>query len=126
MLVFVSACSSTRITEYNADGKINKVTVSNESAFAIAAQSIKTKDNILHASGWTIGVQPSTGIYGIGAFEVFAGSINAETGRENAMAYASMINAAKISFDITANNKDIAVKSKINDVGNSNTNFCNY
>ena len=51
-----AGCASTTITEYDEQGNVVKVTESDESAFAIAAQSIKEKDNMLHASGWTVGV----------------------------------------------------------------------
>ena len=56
-----AGCASTTITEYDAQGNVTKVTESDESAMAIAAQSITTKDNMLHASGWAVGVQPSAG-----------------------------------------------------------------
>ncbi len=106
------SCASTVVTEYDAAGNVVKVTESDESAFAIAAQSIQTKDNMLHASGWAVGVQPSAGIYGVGAFDVLAGSINNETGAANAASYAAMINASKVSLDLTANAEGITAKSK--------------
>ena len=105
-------CASTVVTEYDKDGNVVRVTESDESAFAIAAQSIQTKDNMLHASGWAVGVQPSAGIYGVGAFDVLAGSINNETGAANAASYAAMINASKVSLDVTANADGITAKSK--------------
>ena len=74
--VLAAGCASTTVTEYDEQGNVVKVTESDESAFAIAAQSIQTKDNMLHASGWAVGVQPSAGIYGVGAFDVLASSIN--------------------------------------------------
>lgn len=107
-----AGCASTTVTEYDAQGNVMKVTESDESAFAIAAQSIQTKDNMLHASGWAVGVQPSAGIYGVGAFDVLAGSINAETGAANAASYAAMINASKVSLDVTANAEGITATSK--------------
>lgn len=107
-----AGCASTTITEYDAQGNVTKVTESDESAFAIAAQSIQTKDNMLHASGWAVGVQPSAGIYGVGAFDVLAGSINAETGATNAASYAAMINASKVSLDVTANAEGITAKAE--------------
>ena len=105
-------CASTVVTEYDKDGNVAKVTESDESAFAIAAQSIEKKDNFVHASGWAVGVQPSAGIYGVGAFDVLAGSINNETGAANAASYAAMINASKVSLDVTANADGITAKSK--------------
>lgn len=110
-----AGCASTTITEYDAQGNVTKVTESDESAFAIAAQSIQTKDNMLHASGWAVGVQPSAGIYGVGAFDVLAGSINAETGAANAASYAAMINASKVSLDVTANAEGITAKAQSNE-----------
>ena len=107
-----AGCASTTITEYDDQGNVVKVTESDESAFAIAAQSIQSKDNMLHASGWAVGVQPSAGIYGVGAFDVLAGSINAETGAANAASYAAMINASKVSLDVTANAEGITATSK--------------
>lgn len=116
--VLAAGCASTTVTEYDEQGNVVKVTESDESAFAIAAQSIQTKDNMLHASGWAVGVQPSAGIYGIGAFDVLASSINAETGAANAASYAAMINASKVSLDVTANADGITAKAE----GNSNAN----
>ncbi len=110
-----AGCASTTITEYDDQGNVVKVTESDESAFAIAAQSIQTKDNMLHASGWAVGVQPSAGIYGVGAFDVLAGSINAETGAANAASYAAMINASKVSLDVTANAEGITAKAQSNE-----------
>ena len=107
-----AGCASTTVTEYDEQGNVVKVTESDESAFAIAAQSIHTKDNMLHASGWAVGVQPSAGIYGVGAFDVLAGSINANSGAANAASYAAMINASKVSLDITANAEGITAKAE--------------
>ena len=108
----LAGCASTTITEYDEQGKVVKVTESDESAFAIAAQSIKEKDNMIHASGWTVGVQPSAGIYGVGAFDILAASIKGENGAANAASYAAMINASKVSLDITANSEGITAKAK--------------
>ncbi len=113
-----AGCASTTITEYDAQGNVTKVTESDESAMAIAAQSITTKDNMLHASGWAVGVQPSAGIYGVGAFDVLAASIEGERGAVNAASYATMINASKVSLDVTANADGITAKAE----GNSNAN----
>lgn len=116
--ILLAACASTTITEYDSEGNVVKVTESDESAFAIAAQSMETKDNMLHASGWAVGVQPSAGIYGAGAFDVLASSINAEHGAANAASYAAMINASKVSLDVTANSDGVTVKAE----GSSNEN----
>ena len=116
--VLAAGCASTTVTEYDEAGNVVKVTESDESAMAIAAQSITTKDNMLHASGWAVGVQPSAGIYGIGAFDVLAASIEGERGAVNAASYATMINASKVSLDVTANAEGITAKAE----GNSNAN----
>ena len=116
--VLAAGCASTTITEYGEAGNVVKVTESDESAMAIAAQSITTKDNMLHASGWAVGVQPSAGIYGIGAFDVLAASIEGERGAVNAASYATMINASKVSLDVEANANGITAKAE----GNSNAN----
>ncbi len=118
----MSACASTTVTEYDSTGNVVKVTESDESAMAIAAQSITTKDNMLHASGWAVGVQPSAGIYGIGAFDVLAASINGTNGAVNAASYASMINASKVSLDVTANSEGITAKAESNETNTSSTN----
>lgn len=117
-LLLLAGCASTTVTEYDSEGNVVKVTESDESAFAIAMQSIQTKDNMLHASGWAVGVQPSAGIYGAGAFDVLASSINAEHGAANAASYAAMINASKVSLDVTANSDGVTVKAE----GSSNEN----
>ena len=116
--VLAAGCASTTVTEYDEQGNVVKVTESDESAMAIAAQSITTKDNMLHASGWAVGVQPSAGIYGVGAFDVLAASINGTNGAVNAASYATMINASKVSLDVTANAEGITAKAE----GNSNAN----
>ena len=121
-VLFMSACASTTVTEYDSTGNVVKVTESDESAMAIAAQSITTKDNMLHASGWAVGVQPSAGIYGIGAFDVLAASINGTNGAVNAASYASMINASKVSLDVTANSEGITAKAESNETNTSSTN----
>lgn len=110
--LLIAGCASTTITEYDEKGNVIKVTESDESAFAIAAQSIKEKDNMLHASGWTVGVQPSAGIYGVGAFDILAASIKGENGAANAASYAAMINASKVSLDVTANAEGITAKAE--------------
>lgn len=110
-----AGCASTTITEYDDQGNVVKVTESDESAFAIAAQSIQEKDNMLHASGWAVGVQPSAGIYGVGAFDVLAASIKSEGGSANAASYAAMINASKVSLDVTANAEGITAKAQSNE-----------
>ena len=110
--LLIAGCASTTITEYDAQGNVIKVTESDESALAIAAQSIQTKDNMLHASGWAVGVQPAAGIYGVGAFDVLASSIKSEHGAANAASYAAMINASKVSLDVTANAEGITAKAE--------------
>ena len=95
--VLAAGCASTTVTEYDEQGNVVKVTESDESAFAIAAQSIQTKDNMLHASGWAVGVQPRAA---------------------NAASYAAMINASQVSLDVTANADGITAKAE----GNSNAN----
>ena len=110
-----AGCASTTVTEYDEQGNVVKVTESDESAFAIAAQSIQTKDNMLHASGWAVGVQPSAGIYGVGAFDILAASIKGENGAANAASYAAMINASKVSLDVTANAEGITAKAQSNE-----------
>lgn len=108
-------CSSTTITEYDKDGNIVKITESDQSAFAIAMTSIQDKDNFLHGSFWAVGVNPSTSTYGIGAGEFMAGSINKDNGAINAAAYSTMINASKVSLDITANKDGITAKAQSNE-----------
>ena len=105
-------CASTVVTDYDKDGNVVRVTESDESAFSLTAQSLQDKDNFVHVSGWAIGVQPSAGIYGVGAFDMLGGSINNETGAANAASYAAMINASKVSLDVTANADGITAKSK--------------
>ena len=110
--VLAAGCASTTVTEYDEAGNVVKVTESDESAMAIAAQSITTKDNMLHASGWAVGVQPSAGIYGIGAFDILAASIKGERGAVNAASYATMINASKVSLDVSANADGMTAKAE--------------
>lgn len=112
LAILLAGCSSTTITEYNADGTIKSVTESNESALSLLARSATDKDNFFHASGWAIGVQPSAGIYGAGAFDALAGSINEEHGAVNATSYAAMVNASKVSLDITASAEGLTANSK--------------
>ena len=108
-------CSSTTITEYDKDGNIVKITESDQSAFAIAMTSIQNKDNFVHGSFWAVGVNPSTSTYGIGAGDFVAGSINHESGAVNAASYSTMINASKVSVDITANKDGITAKAQTNE-----------
>lgn len=49
------------------------------------------------------------------ALDVLAGSINAETGAANAASYAAMINASKVSLDVTANAEGITAKAQSNE-----------
>ena len=119
--ILAAGCASTTVTEYDDAGNVVKITESDESAFAIAAQSIQTKDNMLHASGWAVGVQPSAGIYGIGAFDVLAASIKGETGAVNAASYATMINASKVTLAVNANSKGITAKAESSENANAVT-----
>lgn len=122
--VLAVSCASTTVTEYDAQGNIVKVTESDESASAIAAQSIQEKDNMLHASGWAVGVQPSAGIYGVGAFDILAGSINSESGAANAASYAAMINASKVSLDVKANAEGITATTKMHEGSGTSATAC--
>lgn len=121
-LVFLTGCASTTITEYDEQGNVIKVTESDQSAFAIAMTSIQTKDNFIHGSFWAVGVNPATSTYGIGAGDFVAGSINKERGAVNAVSYAAMINASKVSLDITANKEGITAKATSNETDTSATN----
>lgn len=118
----MAGCASTTITEYDAEGNVVKVTESDQSAFAIAMTSIQTKDNFIHGSFWAVGVNPATSTYGIGAGDFVAGSINKEYGSVNATAYSTMINASKVSLDITANKDGITAKATTNEADTSTTN----
>lgn len=120
--VIMAGCASTTITEYDAEGNVVKVTESDQSAFAIAMTSIQTKDNFIHGSFWAVGVNPATSTYGIGAGDFVAGSINQEYGSVNAAAYSTMINASKVSLDITANKDGITAKATTNEADTSTTN----
>lgn len=123
VVAFIMAgCASTTITEYDAEGNVVKVTESDQSAFAIAMTSIQTKDNFIHGSFWAVGVNPATSTYGIGAGDFVAGSINQEYGAVNATAYSTMINASKVSLDITANKDGITAKATTNEADTSATN----
>lgn len=123
VVAFIMAgCASTTITEYDAEGNVVKVTESDQSAFAIAMTSIQTKDNFIHGSFWAVGVNPATSTYGIGAGDFVAGSINQEYGSVNAAAYSTMINASKVSLDITANKDGITAKATTNEADTSTTN----
>lgn len=115
----LGGCASTTITEYDSSGAVVKVTESDQSAFAIAMTSIQTKDNFLHGSFWAVGVNPSTSTYGIGAGDFVAGSINAQNGAVNATAYSTMINASKVTLDITANKDGITAKATTNETDTS-------
>ena len=121
-LFILSGCASTTITEYDSEGNVIKVTESDQSAFAIAMTSIQTKDNFIHGSFWAVGVNPATSTYGIGAGDFVAGSINKEEGAVNAVSYAAMINASKVSLDITANKEGITAKATSNETDTSATN----
>ena len=120
--LIMAGCASTTITEYDAEGNVVKVTESDQSAFAIAMTSIQTKDNFIHGSFWAVGVNPATSTYGIGAGDFVAGSINQEYGSVNAAAYSTMINASKVSLDITANKDGITAKATTNEADTSTTN----
>lgn len=120
--LIMAGCASTTITEYDAEGNVVKVTESDQSAFAIAMTSIQTKDNFIHGSFWAVGVNPATSTYGIGAGDFVAGSINQEYGAVNATAYSTMINASKVSLDITANKDGITAKATTNEANTSTTN----
>ena len=125
---FICGCATTTITEYDKNGNIIKVTESDQSAFAIAMTSILEKDNFIHGSFWAIGINPATSTYGIGAGDFVAGSLNKENATINALSYATMINASKVSLDITADKYGITANatydkalSKNNDQSNTNT-----
>lgn len=121
MIALCSGCSTTTLTEYDKDGNVTKVTETDQSAFAIAMTSIQTKDNFLHGSFWAVGVNPTTSTYGIGAGDFVAGSINKENGAVNATAYSTMINASKVTLDITANKEGISAKATTNENETSTT-----
>ena len=88
----------------------------------VGMQSLEKKDNFIHVSGWCVGTNPSANLYGIGAFDLVAGSINNKTGATNALGYATMIDSSKVSIDITANKDGITAKAQINEVQpNQNT-----
>lgn len=110
--VLFAACSSTVITEYDDAGNVVKTTETDQSAFAIAMQSIDKKDNFMHGSFWAVGVNPATSTYGIGAGDFVIGSINDENGAVNASGYTAMINASKVSLDITATADGITAKAE--------------
>ena len=115
-LILLCGCSSTTITDYDSLGNVYKVTKTNESAMYVGMQSLEKKDNFIHVSGWSVGANPSANIYGIGAFDLVAGSINNKTGATNALGYATMIDSSKVSIDITANKDGITAKAQINEV----------
>ena len=109
-------CSSTTITEYDKEGNVIKITKTNESAMYVGMQSLDTKDNWACINGWCLGANPSVNIYGAGAFSAIIGSINKDNGATNALGYATMLNNAKVSLDITANKDGITAKAQTNEV----------
>ena len=109
-------CSSTTITEYDKEGNVVKTTKTNESAMYVGMQSLDTKDNWACINGWCLGANPSVNIYGAGAFSAIIGSINKDNGATNALGYATMLNNAKVSLDITANKDGITAKAQTNEV----------
>ena len=111
----LGGCSSTTITEYDKDGKILKITKTNESAMYVGMQSLDVKDNWACINGWCLGANPSVNIYGAGSFSAIIGSINKESGATNSLGYATMINNAKVSLDITATKDGITAKAKSNE-----------
>ena len=118
-LILLCGCSSTTITDYDSLGNVCKVTRTNESAMYVGMQSLEKKDNFIHVSGWCVGTNPSANLYGIGAFDLVAGSINNKTGATNAFGYATMIDSSKVSLDITANKDGITAKAQTNEVQKS-------
>jgi hypothetical protein len=113
--IALCGCSSTTITDYDSLGNVYKVTKTNESAMYVGMQSLEKKDNFVHLSGWCVGANPTVNIYGVGAFDCVAGSINNETGSTNAFGYATMIDSSKVSLDITANKEGIKAKVESNE-----------
>ena len=121
-LILLCGCSSTTITEYDKEGNVVKTTKTNESAMYVGMQSLDTKDNWACINGWCLGANPSVNIYGAGAFSAIIGSINKDNGATNALGYATMLNNAKVSLDITANKDGITAKAQTNEVQkNSNS-----
>ena len=115
-LILLCGCSSTTITEYDKDGNVVKITKTNESAMYVGMQSLDVKDNWACINGWCLGANPSVNIYGAGSFSAIIGSINKENGATNALGYATMLNNAKVSLDITANKDGITAKDQSNEV----------
>ncbi len=113
----LGGCSSTTITEYDSLGNVIKTTKTNESAMYVGMQSLETKDNFAVLNGWCIGANPSVNIYGAGAFSALIGSINKENGATNALAYATMVNNAKVNLAISANKDGIKAKAQTNETG---------
>ena len=111
----LGGCSSTTITNYDSLGNVIKITKTNESAMYVGMQSLETKDNFAVLNGWCIGANPSVNIYGAGAFSALIGSINKENGATNALAYATMVNNAKVNIDISANKDGITAKAQTNE-----------
>ena len=121
-LILLCGCSSTTITEYDKEGNVVKITKTNESAMYVGMQSLDTKDNWACINGWCLGANPSVNIYGAGAFSAIIGSINKDNGATNSLGYATMLNNAKVSLDITANKDGITAKAQTNEVQpNQNT-----
>lgn len=113
--VFLGACSSTTITEYDSLGNPIKTTTSKDNAFVLLANGLEKKDNFIHVSGWCVGVNPISNIYGVGACDFVAGSINSNNGATNAVGYSTMIDSSKVSLDITANKDGITAKATSNE-----------
>jgi hypothetical protein len=113
--LILGGCSSTTITEYDQAGNVVKITKTNESAMYVGMQSLDVKDNFACVNGWCIGANPSVNIYGAGSFSAIIGSINKESGATNSLGYATMLNNAKVSLDITANKDGITAKAQSNE-----------
>lgn len=111
----LGGCSSTTITEYDQLGKPFKVTKTSENAFVLLANGLEKKDNFIHVSGWCVGANPTSNIYGVGAFDMVAGSINSTNGATNSIGYSTMIDSSKVSLDITANKDGITAKAQANE-----------
>ena len=113
--LILGGCSSTTITEYDQAGNVVKITKTNESAMYVGMQSLDVKDNFACVNGWCIGANPSVNVYGAGSFSAIIGSINKESGATNSLGYATMLNNAKVSLDITANKDGITAKAQSNE-----------
>ena len=119
--VFLGACSSTTITEYDKDGNVVRITTTDADAMSILAQGSKDKDNFVAFNTWAFGANPTANIYGVGSFSGVIGSINKENGAVNAGAYATMINEAKVKLDLTADKNGIKAKVESNETSAKNT-----